>query len=164
MRVIVLIPILLGVILSFAQSSSTHYRSNARGMMLHGNSGQSNHTKNTVVNLWTEGHEQGSSYANNRSGGLFSPQRDTAVKFINRMNRGNVSIKPNPFTNIIEIAVNLNISTLEIEILDLQGRLVQQIKEEGKRVQINTSAIPEGIYLIRIKSEMSFLVQKMVKH
>jgi hypothetical protein len=64
-----------------------------------------------------------------------------------------VSIYPNPFGEFILLSSEENI--LDVKITDLRGIEldVSQMLEGGRRLILNTSGLPAGIYFLRVKSE-----------
>ncbi len=80
---------------------------------------------------------------------------------------GSVSIKevkifPNPFAEIISIQ-NMNSET-EIEILNVQGRIIFSKVSTNERETINTSEFSAGIYLLKVKSEGEIINRVVVKN
>lgn len=72
----------------------------------------------------------------------------------------NVSVYPNPATDILNIVGNDIVSVKNIMILDITGKLVHQ----GSFTQnLNVSSFPRGLYLLRLESETGgVLVKKII--
>lgn len=68
-----------------------------------------------------------------------------------------IQIFPNPVSDLLNVNSSEHIDRLEI--LDLNGRIIAQFSTMNKEVQINVSALPKGIYLLRTGDK----VQKFVK-
>ena len=76
-----------------------------------------------------------------------------------------LAVYPNPAQN--EIQVSLNDGTLPIEqvtVADLTGRIVSQtsVKENTFSFQVNTSAIANGVYILRVDSKGYGISKKIV--
>lgn len=78
-------------------------------------------------------------------------------------------IYPNPFVDILNIEMKLlTPSTLKIDILDIQGKLINSIEnnysEGTNTIQINTSNLTAGMYFIKIiENGEQKSVQKIIK-
>ena len=73
-----------------------------------------------------------------------------------------ISIYPNPTQNELTIdGGDLQIN--RVEICDLAGRAVFG-QPQGSPLQINVSALPAGIYLVRIHTEKGIVTRKVVKN
>ena len=67
---------------------------------------------------------------------------------------------PNPATD------NLTIQTTEqgiIEILNIEGQLMESIAVNGNKTNINVSTLPDGVYFVEMKTEKGIAVKKFVK-
>jgi aminopeptidase N len=73
-------------------------------------------------------------------------------------------IYPNPTNNLVNINSN-NQAILEIEILDIQGRILEKIypKGKGKIIEINLSKYVTGNYFLRIKTHESTYIRNILK-
>ncbi|MCD4768717.1 MAG: T9SS type A sorting domain-containing protein [Bacteroidales bacterium] len=71
----------------------------------------------------------------------------------------NISIFPNPNNGIITIETK-NIQA--IEIIDITGKLVKQIRETSNKIQIDLSSLHKGIYFIKIKTEKGIVTEKII--
>ncbi|MEZ4847871.1 MAG: PQQ-dependent sugar dehydrogenase [Bacteroidia bacterium] len=74
-----------------------------------------------------------------------------------------LKIYPNPWTDVLNIDFEVqNYQTYQLEIVDLQGRVLLKIPQLIKNsVQLNRGDIPAGLYLIRLSGEKN-LVRKMI--
>jgi len=59
-----------------------------------------------------------------------------------------LSIFPNPVSGVVTIAASAEIDQLSI--FDITGRLVESPSPTGERVVFDTSALPSGVYLVRV--------------
>lgn len=60
-------------------------------------------------------------------------------------------VYPNPANDVINIAADEKI--MDVELVDLSGRVITKIKAEGNNVRIATEAIERGFYFLKIRSE-----------
>jgi hypothetical protein len=72
-----------------------------------------------------------------------------------------VGIYPNPAKDIVNIKANSLIKS--IEIYDVQGRIIQSKLTNEENSTIDVSSFTNGIYFLKIKTEMGEKVEKMVK-
>lgn len=65
------------------------------------------------------------------------------------------SLIPNPTSDsfTVHFDKNLNLSTLNIQIIDLQGRFVSQQKNISNNTSISTNSFTNGIYFVKIQDE-----------
>ena len=73
-------------------------------------------------------------------------------------NENNVSIYPNPANNVINVNAASNINN--VEIFNMMGQRVAVIDANDTNVQINTTALSNGMYLMRITTENGVSNQK----
>ncbi|MEX2597328.1 MAG: T9SS type A sorting domain-containing protein, partial [Salibacteraceae bacterium] len=67
------------------------------------------------------------------------------------VHRSELSLYPNPFSGHLTLSVN-NDYVENVRVFDLQGREVLTIETNQQRTQqINTSGLPNGIHILRIK-------------
>jgi hypothetical protein len=75
----------------------------------------------------------------------------------------NISVYPNPFNNLLTICKPTTNKGVEIQIFDIQGKpVLAKTHVVDQCISINTSAIPNGVYVIQIIGEKS-LRRKIVK-
>jgi len=81
-----------------------------------------------------------------------------------------MNVYPNPVYDITNIDYTLpDFSHVVISIYDIQGKEVLQVTDDqvlpGKNsVQVNVSALPPGIYILRLISGNDAVIQKIVKY
>jgi hypothetical protein len=75
-----------------------------------------------------------------------------------------LSVYPNPVVDVLTIQ-NLTISTGVIEVLDVQGKLVESIQVSGitGNYDLNMSGFERGVYVIRITTEDTVREARIVK-
>ncbi|WP_339889360.1 T9SS type A sorting domain-containing protein [uncultured Flavobacterium sp.] len=72
-----------------------------------------------------------------------------------------VGVYPNPVNDMVNIKANTAISS--IEIYDVQGRIIHKKITNQKTESIDVSAYSNGIYFLKIKTEVGEKVEKIVK-
>ena len=77
---------------------------------------------------------------------------------------GGVSIYPNPAQNQVNIEHGLNSSDINIEVLDIQGRITQVVVNNinSNKSQLNVSNLTSGLYIIRIQSNNKLATGKFI--
>lgn len=97
----------------------------------------------------------------------FTYSHTISLNFIDRDNNQLeiVNINPNPSSDYINIVLNKNIDSYQIEIYDLSGSLVLKlnIKESTSNININISKLGQGIYSLKLISSDKALTKKFVK-
>ncbi len=63
------------------------------------------------------------------------------------------ALYPNPTTGRFYITFSKAIDNSVIQILDVNGKVLQQLKGSGSRLELDLSAGPGGIYFVLIKSD-----------
>ena len=72
------------------------------------------------------------------------------------------SISPNPSKGIINIEIPFDIKNYIIEVFDLNGRLIYNIKSPRNKNQIDLSTLKKGIYLIKLIMNNEIKVEKII--
>ena len=75
-------------------------------------------------------------------------------------NQVSCQVIPNPFTEFTRIETALTIRS--IEVFNAEGQCVY--KDNGQKTTVDLSAIPSGIYVIRVRTENQVFQQKIVKN
>ena len=73
-----------------------------------------------------------------------------------------INVYPNPFNDQVKISNETKVN-LDITILDVMGKTVSLEKSNSEMININTSELPQGIYLINVKSDKLSATYKVVK-
>ena len=87
----------------------------------------------------------------------------TALK---EMNVNNItSVYPNPTTGTVYVTINDNAFALSIDILDITGKLVSKMYNLNgqKKVEVDLSSVPAGIYFGMLKTETNTQTFKIIK-
>jgi hypothetical protein len=75
-----------------------------------------------------------------------------------------VSVYPNPALDVVTISNGTDVMINTIEIYDMNGRLVNQLKVDSNSDQtINVSELTTGMYLINITSDQATVVKRLIK-
>lgn len=72
-----------------------------------------------------------------------------------------VKVYPNPVTDVINIAGNVNIQS--ISLYDIQGRLLQTMIVNDTTTTLDVSSRAKGVYFLKITSDKGIKVEKIVK-
>ncbi|MDO5614815.1 MAG: T9SS type A sorting domain-containing protein [Cruoricaptor ignavus] len=74
-----------------------------------------------------------------------------------------LKIYPNPVENYCYVEIGLNFEQAEISIYDMSGRLLQNLKIKNTVTKLDTSKLPQGIYIITAKTETNHMNAKILK-
>jgi len=86
------------------------------------------------------------------------PGIPTSIKEVNIKN--DVKLYPNPSSNNLTIEAS---QSAVIEITNIQGQLVNTITATGNKTNLDVSALPCGVYLIKLITANGAEVRKFVK-
>ena len=70
----------------------------------------------------------------------------------------NVSIYPNPATEVLNVNANSNIQS--VEVLNIMGQTIQSYSANDNNTQINISNLANGVYMVKINTENGVVNQK----
>ena len=70
-------------------------------------------------------------------------------------------VRPNPFGDKLEVESDVEID--EIELCDMKGRLVLRKTCNASRASLSTAELPEGVYLLRIRTSEGISTRQVVK-
>ena len=75
-----------------------------------------------------------------------------------------VALYPNPINNVLNIKSKNTLET--VSIYDVNGRQLQSISFTGNKLdtEINTSALSQGIYFVKIKTQVGMQTTKIIKN
>lgn len=72
---------------------------------------------------------------------------------------------PNPAQNVVNLGSNENILISGVSIVDINGRVVKSGNYDGlSNVQINTSDLSAGVYMLNIVSDKGITTKKLMKN
>lgn len=96
---------------------------------------------------------------------LYNQALDTAQIIItNTLNLNTnlfVQLYPNPTKEYINIETK-NIQIYNIQLFDIQGRLIQDIHQNKRKIDVKT--LPNGCYMLRIKTDRGWINKKIIKY
>lgn len=75
------------------------------------------------------------------------------------------SLYPNPTTDLVNLKFGQTNKTINVNIYDLQGKLVLQTLNnttQNNRLQLNISSLKTGMYFVKINDKQSSLTQKLI--
>lgn len=114
---------------------------------------------------WTLGEpisETDASPANFLTQGFQQPQTIIVTDVTNvTSGSGNLSAYPNPFTSTVSLQNNDGSETLNVELVDMNGKTVLTKTMETKQEQFDLSAYANGIYFLRVYGTNNKLVQTL---
>lgn len=74
-----------------------------------------------------------------------------------------IKIYPNPATNLISIEFSGSLDNIQqIQIFNLQGQLIQQVRNVSPKMELNVAAFNNGIYVLRVVSNQGITSKKLV--
>jgi hypothetical protein len=74
-----------------------------------------------------------------------------------------VNVFPNPSNGIVQVSFNRS-GIYMVELTDVNGKVIQSIKTDGKKQQFDITQNPSGVYFINVSSENDKAVFKVVKN
>lgn len=73
-----------------------------------------------------------------------------------------IEITPNPFNNVIEI--NSNGQLVNVEVLDITGKVLITEVISGSKITLNTASLINGVYFLRINNGESIVTKRIIKN
>ncbi|NJB84137.1 sulfatase-like hydrolase/transferase [Wenyingzhuangia aestuarii] len=74
------------------------------------------------------------------------------------------SIYPNPSSDFVNVSFDLSVNNLELEVLTITGQSIKKVNvSNSKQPKIDISNLESGTYILRIKADDNFAIEKMVK-
>ncbi len=73
-----------------------------------------------------------------------------------------IDITPNPFNNVIDI--NSNGHLVNVEVLDITGKIVITETINGNKTTLNTASLNNGVYFVRINNGESVITRRLIKN
>ena len=85
------------------------------------------------------------------------------IRTINIKTAYNVSISPNPAKDFINIYVTKDDNgLLNINVIDLAGKIVRSTKSTAKSIRISTAGLAKGLYFVNIRDNDNSYTQKII--
>ncbi|MBC7410125.1 MAG: T9SS type A sorting domain-containing protein [Arcicella sp.] len=81
---------------------------------------------------------------------------------IEEVEKKNIKIYPNPTTSIVNVATP-NETINQINVYDMHGRLLKSQKGNNDNDQINIQELPNGMYMIEVKTRQGTKIAKLFK-
>ncbi len=85
----------------------------------------------------------------------------TALNNANFVKDESITVAPNPAKNVITITSKNKIQTMQL--FDVQGRILQTVSENKKITTLDISNKSDGIYFLKVTTEVGSSVEKLVK-
>ena len=96
----------------------------------------------------------------NNNGVIFKLDINTSGAIIvNNENEG-VALFPNPASDFVNIEAS---QKMTIEILDLNGRVIDVIEHTNEKTLVHIGNLPSGIYFIKANGDSTIVLKKFVK-
>ncbi len=76
----------------------------------------------------------------------------------------NFSIHPNPVKDVLNVTAKNGVAIDTIQVLDINGRVVNQVNASSETVQINVSELNAGVYFVKVQSELGVGTSKIIKN
>lgn len=76
--------------------------------------------------------------------------------------KNSIRIYPNPVQNSLHLDLNL-ITAKQIQIYDMNGRLVRELFNISSHTQIDVTSLQKGLYFMQISTENGILIKKFIK-
>jgi hypothetical protein len=80
-----------------------------------------------------------------------------------QMEIGCVKVFPNPTSGEVWVELSQEDNEVEIELIDLNGKLMWSVKNGLKKQMINMEGLKDGLYFVRVKSLKGSFVERIVK-
>jgi hypothetical protein len=81
----------------------------------------------------------------------------------NLIEKQEIRIYPNPVEDYCYVEIGLDFKEADIALYDMTGKIIQNIKTKNRVTKINTSALPQGVYMVTAKTEKKVVNSKIVK-
>ncbi|MFA6524109.1 MAG: T9SS type A sorting domain-containing protein [Candidatus Paceibacterota bacterium] len=78
------------------------------------------------------------------------------------INESNLSIYPNPANTSFEITTENEQIIKEVELYTIEGKLLKQQNYSANKVKVNTSQLPQGMYIIEVQTKEKQMFQKLI--
>ena len=89
---------------------------------------------------------------------------DTLLGLNQIANDEDFSVFPNPATNLVSISSTSNFSINNVEMFDINGRIIKSIPLDNlSNVDITISDLSSGVYMMRITTDQGTATKKIVK-
>ena len=86
----------------------------------------------------------------------------TSVGVFNTSTNKDISVYPNPSHSVITIE-STGISINNLEMFDIYGRKVKELKVNNNKFNVNISELSKGIYFVKLKTDNGIIINKVIK-
>ena len=112
-------------------------------------------SEDTEYNLWSFDQSSSNTAGNIGVSGTLS---------VASLNAYNLSVFPNPVSGTFTIQLNQSYKNVEVEVLSISGKLIKKIiSKNSERQRIDISELSAGMYLLRVKADSNFSIEKVLK-
>jgi hypothetical protein len=73
-----------------------------------------------------------------------------------------VLVYPNPANEIIHISINADVENMQVYLLGIQGKLLQQVQVFSNFTQLDVSSLPAGMYYVKIVVNQDISINKKI--
>jgi hypothetical protein len=91
--------------------------------------------------------------------GAYENQIITGI--INDLSRNHFNMYPNPVTNFITFEIDVNY--LQVQVYNVNGQMLIDMKLKAGSNTLDVSALPSGVYIIKLNTEDGIAVKKFLK-
>lgn len=95
-------------------------------------------------------------FCNNGARAITQPEPLSAFEAVD-------ALYPNPTTNRLYIVFKKPLDNATIKIMDVNGRMVEQLKTSGSKIELSLTNQPAGVYFIVINDRGTIINKKVVK-
>jgi hypothetical protein len=81
---------------------------------------------------------------------------------VNEQNTRQLAVYPNPANNIFNIQLPEGVSTANAELRDITGKILISKNCNGRLTQVDTSTLPQGVYVLDVSGENYRAQEKIV--
>jgi len=85
------------------------------------------------------------------------------IKIVNNKNGLEVTVAPNPFTNSTSLYITGAHGSVQIRVLDLQGKVVQSLSKDAREEIIVGASLSTGFYIVEVTNNALVTRYKVVK-
>ncbi|MDR2009342.1 MAG: T9SS type A sorting domain-containing protein [Bacteroidales bacterium] len=81
---------------------------------------------------------------------------------VENTNVAKIEVYPNPAKEQLKISIADNLKIITVEISDVQGQLLNTIKLNNDKTIVNISSLPAGIYFVKIVTDKTTEIKKII--
>lgn len=88
----------------------------------------------------------------------------TSTLATDQFNNLEISVYPNPANDVVSVSNTTNAIISNVEMTDLNGRVVKNTSLNATEGQINISDLSTGVYLMKVSSDQGSITKKIIKN